>query len=363
MPASPQRSRRRKDNSIPAQLKLLREHAAAKGFTVAREYVDVETAKQTGRAEFGEMVRWLRAQSNLRVILVEKTDRLYRNIRDWVTIDELRADIHFVKEGVVLSPDSQSSEKLIHGIKVLMAKNYTDNLSEEAKKGMQEKAEQGVWPTVAPLGYRNVVDANGKRVIKPDPDVAPLISKMFDWYATGGLAVRDLVEKARQAGFRYRKSGKPVPTSTVHKILRNPIYMGKFEWKDQLYQGSHQPLVSRELWQRVQGMLNGRNASKHRRAKHDFAFSRLIACGHCGCSMVGEVKKKRYIYYHCTGYKGKCDERYVREETLEEKFAALLGQLTFDDEVLDWIRPSPTGKPYRRAPRARCGGQASARRI
>ncbi len=85
-------------------------------------------------------------------------------------------------------------------------------------------------------------------------------------------------------------------------------------------------------------MMDGRNASKHRRVKHDFAFSGLIACGHCGCSVVGEIKKQRYIYYHCTGYKGKCDEPYVREEVLEEKFGALLGQLVFDDEVLDWVR-------------------------
>ena len=145
-------------------------------------------------------------------------------------------------------------------------------------------------------------------------------------------------KKAREAGFSYRKSGKSVPTSTVHKILRNRLYMGEFEWNGHLHQGSHQPLVTRDLWERVQDMMDGRNASKHRRVKHDFAFSGLIACGHCGCSIVGEIKKQRYIYYHCTGYKGKCDEPYVREEVLEEKFGALLGRLVFDDEVLDWVR-------------------------
>ena len=80
-------------------------------------------------------------------MLVEKTDRLYRNLKDWVTVDELDVEIHFPKEGVVLSRESRSSEKFMHGIKVLMAKNYIDNLSEEARKGMQEKAEQGIWPT------------------------------------------------------------------------------------------------------------------------------------------------------------------------------------------------------------------------
>jgi hypothetical protein len=72
--------------------------------------------------------------------------------------------------------------------------------------------------------------------------------------------------------------------------------------------------------------------------KHDFAFSGLIACGHCGCSIVGEIKKQRYVYYHCTGYKGRCEEPYVREEIIEQQFTRLLGRLKFDDEVLDWVR-------------------------
>ena len=133
--------------SIPAQLKLLKEYAAAQSFAVVQEYVDVETAKQTGRTAFGEMVAYLKAHPSIRVMLVEKTDRLYRNLKDWVTVDELDVEIHFPKEGVVLSRESRSSEKFMHGIKVLMAKNYIDNLSEEARKGMQEKAEQGIWPT------------------------------------------------------------------------------------------------------------------------------------------------------------------------------------------------------------------------
>jgi Resolvase, N terminal domain len=74
--------------SIPAQLKLLKEYAAAQGFAIVQEYVDVETAKQTGRSAFGEMVAYLKAHLAVRVLLVEKTDRLYRNLKDWVTVDD-----------------------------------------------------------------------------------------------------------------------------------------------------------------------------------------------------------------------------------------------------------------------------------
>ena len=331
--------------SIPAQLKLLKEYAATNGFAVVQEYVDVETAKQTGRAAFGEMVAYLKADQAVRVMLVEKTDRLYRNLKDWVTVDELEVEIHFPKEGVVLSRESRSSEKFMHGIKVLMAKNYVDNLSEETRKGMLEKAEQGIWPSFAPLGYRNVDGPDGKKIIAPDPDVAPMVSKLFDWYATGRLSLKEAARKAQDAGLVYRKSGTKVPVSTVHSILRNRIYTGQFEWNGKMMEGRHEPLVSIDLWERVQGVMDGRHAKKHRRVKHDFAFSGLIACAKCGCSVVGEIKKQRYVYYHCTGYADKCQgnpatcrRRYVREEVLEQQFTSLLGRLHFDDEVLSWVQ-------------------------
>src|ERR1700724_307637 len=331
--------------SIPAQLKLLKEYAATNGFTVVQEYVDVETAKQTGRAAFGEMVAFLKAHPSVRVMLVEKTDRLYRNLKDWVTVDELGVEMHFPKEGVVLSRESRSSEKFMHGIKVLMAKNYIDNLSEEARKGMQEKAEQGIWPTKSPLGYRNVSGSDGKKIIAVDPEGAPIVAKLCEWYATGQYALKEVAQKARDAGFIYRRTGARVPVSAVHTISRNRLYTGWFEWNGKLIKGRHQPLVSEELWERVQGVLDGRNANKAKRGKHNFAFSGLIACAKCGCSVVGEIKKQRYVYYHCTGYADKCQgnpascrRSYVRKEALEQQFTELLGRLKFDDEVLEWVR-------------------------
>ncbi len=94
--------------------------------------------------------------------------------------------------------------------------------------------------------------------------------------------------------------------STIHTILRNRLYTGWFEWNGKLIQGRHEALIPVELWERVQGVLDGRFAKKAKRGKHDFAFSGLIACAQCGCAVVGEIKKQRYVYYHCTGYADKC---------------------------------------------------------
>ncbi|MCD4776445.1 MAG: recombinase family protein [Candidatus Aegiribacteria sp.] len=121
-------------------------------------------------------------------------------------------------------------------------------------------------------------------------------------------------------------------------MLKNKIYYGDFDWNEVTYSGKHQPIVSRQLWQKVQDTMLDRNSSKIRRMKHDFAFSRLLRCGHCGCMMTGELKKGKYIYYHCTGYKGKCNEPYTRETVLDSLFCDFLGLLEFNQEVIDFLR-------------------------
>jgi site-specific DNA recombinase len=144
--------------SIPSQLKFLHEYASKQNHRIAQEFVDVETAKKSGRPQFAQMLDCVAENATAKHILVEKTDRLLRNFFDYHLIDQLinkKRDItiHLVKEGTILNADSRSSEKFVFGIKALMAKNFIDNLSEETKKGMLEKAEQGTYPSFAPYGY------------------------------------------------------------------------------------------------------------------------------------------------------------------------------------------------------------------
>jgi site-specific DNA recombinase len=324
--------------SIPAQQDLLRPYGTEIGVRIAEEFLDVETAKTTGRPGFAAMIAHFKQHPGCRVLLVEKTDRLYRNFKDYVTVDELNLEIHFVKENVILTNQSRSSEKFVHGIKVLMAKNYIDNLSEEVRKGLRTKAAQGLWPSFAALGYLNSDGPDGKRIIVPDPVLGPIATSLFNWFGSGEYSLKALAKKAYEEGFRFRKSKNKIPVSTLHKMLRNRIYTGEFEYAGTVYQGTHEPLVSREVWERCQEILDGRHGRKDRKVTHDFAFSSLLKCGHCGCSLVGELKKGRYVYYHCTGYRGKCPERYTREEKLTDLFAGRLRALVIPPAVLAWLR-------------------------
>ena len=323
--------------SIPAQQQLLRRYAASHGLTITQEFVDIESAKSTGRPGFAAMVRLLQQRPECRVVLVEKTDRLYRNLKDYISMDELNVEIHMVKENEVLSRSSRSAQKFMHGIRVLMAKNYIDNLSEEVKKGLHMKAAQNLWPSFAPPGYRNAVGAGGKRIIVLDPVLGPIVTRLFEWFATGDYSLKTLARKAYQEGFRFRKSGNKIPVATLHKILRKRIYTGDFDYAGVTYHGSHEPLVTHGVWEQVQEILNGRKANGIRKPKPAFVYSGLVRCGHCGCSLVAEVKKGKYIYYHCTGYRGNCGEPYTREEVLDRGFSSALRDLVVPAAVVEWL--------------------------
>lgn len=315
--------------SISAQRQLLNEYAGREGIRVVQEFEDIETAKRAGRRAFGDMVAFLRSSpSSCRTLLVEKTDRLYRNIKDWVTIDELGIEVHFVKENVVLSEDSRSSEKFMHGIKVLMAKNYIDNLGEEVRKGMIEKARQGHWPTVAPVGYQNNPVSHR---IEPDPSRAPIIARLFEWYASGEYSLKALTKMAATSGLTNRTGGSPLVKAKIHQLLKNPIYYGEFYWLGQLHQGLHTPIISRALWARVQDVFAAANRPRHTKRRH--AFAGLVTCALCGCAFTAETKKGQYVYYHCTGHRGACGNTYVREEELARQFGDILKQVRIPGEL------------------------------
>jgi site-specific DNA recombinase len=330
--------------SIPAQKRLLQDYADAQGIQIAAEFIDVETARKAGRTAFGEMLDYLKKKrSRCPIVLVEKTDRLYRNLRDWVTLDELDLEIHLVKENVVLSDDSRSSEKFMHGIKVLMAKNYIDNLSEETSKGMREKAEQGIWPSMAPVGYRNAARQDGKKVIEPDPEMAPLVANLFEKYAFGTSSIREIAAWAKEQNLRRSGAKRALGRAAVHQTLRNPIYMGEFVWNGRRYSGVHEPLITKQLFDRVQDVMDGRKPGTVAQPRHrQFPYSGLVYCGRCHDEgerrlLIATEKKKTWVYYRCERCKEAKRADWVREERLEAAFAAQLDRLHLRPDVLEYL--------------------------
>ena len=310
------REQEREGYSIPAQRKLLKSYAETAGLTLVQEFIDVESAKNPGRKEFGNMLRLLRENADVRVVLVEKTDRLYRNRTDSLAFEELieNADLelHLVKENRVISKDCRSQDKFMHDIHVALSKHYIENLREEVKKGMREKAEQGIYPGRAPLGYRN---NPATRNIEVSPERAAIVRRSFELYATGEYSLITLRKKLRE------ETGVSIARAYLETLLKNPFYIGDFIWRGIRYRGTHPAIVDLTTFQRVQDVFAGHNKPKYR--KHDFPFRGLLTCAHDGCTVTTERHKGKYDYYRCSGGRGKCSLPYMPEA----KVANMLGDL------------------------------------
>ena len=320
------REQEREGYSIPAQKKLLAEYARVRGLQVDREFVDVESAKNPGRKQFGEMLRFLESRPECRLVLVEKTDRLYRNRTDAITFEELienrGVEVHLVKEGRVIAKDSRSQDKFMHDIHVAVAKHYSENLKEEVKKGMREKAEEGIYPGRAPIGYRNDTAA---RTIEVDPDKAPIVRRIFKLYGTGQYSLSTLrTAVIAEIGLRLSRG-------YLETVLKNVFYLGRFIWQGVEYKGTHTPLVDPGSFQRVQDVFSGKNKPKYR--KHSFAFAGLLICSHDGCMVTTELQKGKYIYYRCSHGRGKCSLPYMKETDLSERLGTVLEGIRVPETV------------------------------
>lgn len=323
--------------SVDAQLRLLRAYAAKQQVDVVREFTEAETAKQSGRKAFGAMLKFLEGNPG-HVILVEKVDRLYRNFADYVKVDHLGVELHFVKDSMVIGESSKSQDKFMHGIRVLMDKNYVDNLSEEIRKGLNEKAAQGIYPTHAPLGYLNTLEPGTKRkTIVPDPARAHLVRELFHEYASGRHSLETLTKLARQIGLTSKK-GLHLPKSAIDQLLKHPAYYGVIRWNGQETLGVHEPLVTKEIWDRVQAVRTGRGQRNTGYGSMEFTYRGMIRC-QCGKVMTGELKKGKYVYYHCTGERrAECGRPYVAEAKITEAFIEVLKRLIVPQEIFDWVK-------------------------
>ncbi len=180
--------------SIDAQLSALRDYALRTSLSVVHEFVESESAGETGRRKFREMLNSIEADPSISAILVWKVDRLFRNLKDRVTIDDLirskNLSLHLAYEGKVISKHTKPSDMLALDIHTDVARYELANLSERVKFGMNQKAVQGEYPGgKVPLGYlRNRYNKS----IEVDTERAAIIKELFVLYADSEHSIDDL---------------------------------------------------------------------------------------------------------------------------------------------------------------------------
>ncbi|KKQ23214.1 MAG: Recombinase [Candidatus Wolfebacteria bacterium GW2011_GWC1_37_10] len=313
--------------SIEAQLVELKEFAAKEKLEIVASLCEAKTAKEPGRMKFAEMLAILES-GKAEGIISWHPDRLARNSVDGGKI------IHFVDRGLIKSLKFPTFwfEPTPQGLFMLniafgQSKYFVDNLRENVKRGLRQKIRNGTWPGWAPVGYTNNPKTRG---IDIDPTKAPKVQKMFELYATGNYTLHSLANWCKENGL-VGNLGKPLVIANIQKNLQNIFYLGLMKWKREIFDGQHEPLISKKLFDTCQEVMSKRGKVQ-KSHKNNFAFLGLLKCASCGCSITAE-RQKGHNYYRCTRKKGPCQEKhYLREEVLTEQIKSFLQKVCLSSQ-------------------------------
>ena len=321
--------------SIEAQLQELRDFAKQSNLFVVREYYESKTAKEPGREVFNEMLGEIE-RGTAQGILAWNPDRLARN-----SIDGGRV-IYFVDTLKIQSLkfptfwfEATPQGKFMLSVAFGQAKYYTDNLRENILRGIRQKIRRGELSAKAPIGYFNEPRL---RTIEPDKKTFRKVKECLEAFASGQYTLTGIQRKMFSVGL-VGKTGKPLHLASIEHILTNPFYYGHFQYRGEVHQGSHKPMIAKKLFDEIQIALVQNGKPRKKRGPKNFQFLGFATCEVCGYAITAErhIKKSglKFIYYRCT-HKSKtiaCTEnRFLREEVLAEQVRNLCQKVSLPDE-------------------------------
>ncbi len=316
--------------SLESQVGTMKKLADDLELNIVKVFTESKSAKKPdNRPLFAETLKMIE-QGKANGIVCWKLDRLSRNPVDsgkiqWLLQQEIIKDIQ-TNERRYLPEDNA----LIFNVESGMANQYIRDLSKNVKRGMQTKLNNGDYPNNAKIGYVN--DKINKKILI-DEERGKYIKHAYELYATGSRSLKAVADILYQQGFRSR-GGNKYHKSKIHKILQDPFYYGVMLVKGKYYSGNHTPIISKDLFDKVQDVINGKNRSRYK--KHFFPLRGFMTCHKCGCLMTA-MEKKGFVYYYCTNGKGKCDEHnhYMRSEKAEKVLASVFPKIQFDNEFIE----------------------------
>lgn len=330
--------------SIDSQIKEMLQMAERDNLEIVEIKKESHSAKEAGmRPVFNEIVDEIKL-GKFNGILTWAPDRISRNAGDLGRIVDLM-DSGVLQEirtyGQKFS--NNPNEKFLLMILGSQAKLENDNKVVNVKRGMRARCEMGLYPCIAPTGYRNSKNVDKRCHIEIDPERAPIVKKMFEKIAYENITGRQLYFWLRDEVKFKTRTGKSLYLGNLYMVLRNHFYYGTFEYpkgSGEWYKGAHEPLISKALFDQVQEKIKVQNTRESGMQSKEFAFTKLMTCGLCGSGITADEKYKtqkngnvhRYVYYGCTKHNDKnCKCGYINEYDLVEQLAEMMDNIEFNE--------------------------------
>jgi DNA invertase Pin-like site-specific DNA recombinase len=326
--------------SIESQINEMKTMAERENLFIKEIRQESHSAKSSGlRPIFNKLLIDIK-NGEFNALLTWAPDRLSRNAGDLGTLVDLM-DQGKLKTIRTFSQSfsNNPNEKFLLMILCSQAKLENDNRGINVKRGMRAKCESGWRPNTAPIGYLNVMTYNRISYVEIDKERAPIIKQMFHRVAEKGQSGRVIKAWLTQIGFTTRR-GKPLALSKIYTTLKNSFYYGEFTFGEKVYKGKHEPLITKEIFDKVQKQLFVPEKEWNKKA---FPFRGLCKCGSCGEWITAEEKYKKlkygemrkYVYYHCGRHVNyDCDEPYITEEDLVKQLVAYIDEIKLDEVYL-----------------------------
>jgi DNA invertase Pin-like site-specific DNA recombinase len=335
------------------QEKRCGDYCEKNGLKVLEVFTDAGASGRSAvhRVQFQTMLGFCKAsRRDIGFVVVQDLSRFARDAKDQAdAIYELGKNGIRVRSVYEPNVDDTAAGKLAANILAAFNQHFSDALSEKMKDRMRASASAGRFPWRAPIGYMNIGGKTGAN-IKPDARIAPLIARAFELMATGKYKKIEVLKIVTDEGLKTpmrqtqkgrTTGGKPLTPQTFQAVLRNPLYAGWITLpSDPTFEpvkGLHEALVTQELFDRVQDVLDGRRPSVAPKRKLNAALPLkcLVRCENCGTPLTGGFAKgrnERYGYYWCR--KKGCRAVKVRKERLEAEFISKLRTLRPKDDTL-----------------------------
>lgn len=340
--------------SLESQAEVVRRLKEKYGITIVETIEEKQSAKLPGRHGFNRMIQMIQ-KGSADGIVTWQISRLSRNMVDAGQIMHL-LDTRLLKTVITdqTTYSKESMELFMFGLQSLTAKLENDKTAYNVTIGMETCARKGIYPSNPPLGYlADKYGIRGARKREIDPVRFPLVQRMWQMMLEGTHTPSQILAKATNEWGLRTKNGKNLSHSMIYHMFNNPFYYGEFEWpknSGKWYKGTHQPMVTKEQFDRVQQLLG--KTGRSRPIKHYFAYGGCILhCSECNCAITGYHKTKtqkngnthNYTYYACTKRKGiPCSQVPVTESSLESDIEKVLSQIQIPETIhgilMNWVK-------------------------